>query len=159
MYQLSCLIFSLGSEIAPGSSGDDSSPSSTCCRSVCSEGWRGLGKAQQLMMLNCYGKAYSKDHKRKKISCSILLRTSLWTEDVLCLSGPWCLFMCIPRNGHGSVQFPQERRKQCWECRETRSLDTWRIWNSNWDLIAEGHCFQGYIEANLGLYWDLRLSN
>lgn len=145
MYQLGGLSFSLGSEIAPGSSGDDSCPIHHLLRECEQWGMKGVGEG--LLMLCHYGKPNLKDHKRKNISCSVLLRASLWTEEILCFTGLLMPVYVHPKKWSWDCLVSPEEG-----CGETTSLDTWRIWNSNWELIAGGHSLQKLMWVSAGTF-------
>lgn len=88
MYQLGGLSFSLGSEIAPGSRGDDSSPIYCLLQKCVQRGMKGAGEGTFYYSYCCSVIMARQNQKtpRGKIH-PVLLRASLRTEEVLCLSG------------------------------------------------------------------------
>lgn len=144
MYQLGGLSFSLGSEIAPGSSGDDSCPIHYLLRECEQWGMKGVGEG--LLMLCHYGKRNLKDHKRKNISCSVLLRASLWTEEILCLTGLLMPVYVHPKKWSWDSDFP---RRGMWGDYKFRYLE-----NLKFKLGVD--CWRPFPpEANVGFCRDL----
>lgn len=101
---------SLGSEIAAGSSGDNSPSLHRLLQEREQRGMKGPGRrfVLQLLVLCPHGKAGSKDHKWKNISYRerVWLEASLRTEQVLCLSSLQLPVYALPQ-GMLMLVFPK----------------------------------------------------